>query len=191
MTPIATHLQQIADTLGVILPAFYRAQLEARQLTESTLLNDLTNLYGTNDLLGRNQDYELPRYLPGYLLIGDNSGGGGIIIRANGTADPAIYLCSLGSLAPEDMALLAHHWEEWAARGYEAETVLEESVAVQTAQQSGKIALRGEHQRLKLALREIEQQRTAGALALKDYLARKKTAQQALEQFEAAHKGQL
>jgi hypothetical protein len=71
-------------------------------------------LYGQDDLIGRNDTFEVARYLPGYLLIGDDSGGRGVFVHYVLPAYP-VYICDLGVLAEEELVPLAptlHHWVE-------------------------------------------------------------------------------
>ncbi|MBD9463937.1 hypothetical protein [Pseudomonas sp. Pdm06] len=71
-------------------------------------------LYGRDDLTERNETFEITQYLPGYLLIGDDSGSRGVLVHYELSAYP-VYLCDLGVLAEEDLVPLAptlHHWIE-------------------------------------------------------------------------------
>jgi hypothetical protein len=183
------QLQTIATTLAIQLPAFYIRLMVEKQMEDSVLLNDLTLLYGTKDIISLNQDYEIPRYLPDYLLIGNDSGGYGIVIKADGVPDNKIYLCPLGSLAEDDLAILAYDIDEWANRNYDSTEVVQESLSIRTFHQSETFVLRQKHQTLKLALRDIETRRSTGILSLKDYLQEKRTAQKALDHFETLHTG--
>ena len=70
-------------------------------------------LYGCNDIDERNDTFEVARYLPGYLLIGDDSGGRGVLVSCALPEHP-VYQCDLGSLAEEDLIPLAESLALWA-----------------------------------------------------------------------------
>lgn len=70
-------------------------------------------LYGRDDLTERNDTFEVAQYLPGYLLIGDDSGGSGVLVSCTHPEHP-VYLCDLGSLAEEDFIPLAASIHQWA-----------------------------------------------------------------------------
>ncbi|WP_051304967.1 hypothetical protein [Chitinilyticum litopenaei] len=73
-------------------------------------------LYHLDDLIERNDTFEISQYLPGYLLIGDDSGGRGILASCEHPGHP-VYICSLGSLAKNDFVLLAATLQQWQASG--------------------------------------------------------------------------
>lgn len=173
--------------MGLQFPEFYINFIVQNQVVDSTLLNDLTLIYGTADILSRNLDYEISIYLPGYLLIGNDGGDYGIVIKADGSPDNNIYLCPLGSLAEEDLAIIAYDIHEWALRNYDAVTILQESSHIREFHESDIFKLRLEYAVLKQALRDIEVRKSTGILSLKDYLLEKRAAQQVLNDFEVLH----
>jgi len=80
-------------------PALQREIDEAQSKTEMTLpasyvdllllCNGLRSsgclaLHEIGDLPARNEEYEVPEYMPGYFIIGDDSGGQAILIDAAG-----------------------------------------------------------------------------------------------------------
>lgn len=62
----------------------------------------------------RNLDYEVPEYLPGYFMIGDD--GGGIAILIN-TRDKRIYEADMGVMDERFAELSANSLEELLAIG--------------------------------------------------------------------------
>ena len=69
------------DASSIHFPPEYRALL---RLTNGLYSDGCLVLYAAEDLATRNQDYEVPTYLPDYLMIGDNSGGQAILIDRSG-----------------------------------------------------------------------------------------------------------
>ncbi|MDH6579851.1 SMI1/KNR4 family protein [Kitasatospora sp. MAP5-34] len=54
-------------------------------------------IYGPQDLLERNETYEVREYQPDWVLIGDDSGGHGLFMRRDGGAGAAVYSLDLGA----------------------------------------------------------------------------------------------
>jgi hypothetical protein len=75
------------------------------------LLDDGTHIYAPDEIGERNETFEVLEYAPGWVLVGDDSGGGGYLMRAAGSEfDPAdgrlaaeVYRLGLGALT-EDVA---------------------------------------------------------------------------------------
>lgn len=78
-----------AEDASSPFPPEYRALL---RLTNGLYSDGCLVLYATEDLATRNQDYEVPTYLPDYLMIGDDSGGQAILIDRSG----ALYEVGMG-----------------------------------------------------------------------------------------------
>jgi hypothetical protein len=70
-------------------------------------------LYSRDDLAERNDTFEVAQHLPEYLLIGDDSGGRGVLVSCVLPRHP-VYLCGLGSLMEEDFIPLAESIHDWA-----------------------------------------------------------------------------
>ncbi|WP_343743761.1 hypothetical protein [Chitinophaga sp.] len=174
-------LSQITTALGIPLPGAYARFLETEQLRESRLVTDLVNLYGTNDIVTRNQDYEVQRYLPGYLSIADDSGGCGIFLN---TTQPSltVYITGYGALDPGCMDVLSDDFLQWAQQGYSLE-VLREAPAFIAARQSPENLLRNERIKLHQALSALEAEKSR--MDLKTYLLRKRQLQQEIQDFDA------
>lgn len=93
------QIQAAAQALGVELPAFY-----ADFLRRSNGLDPVGRvlLYSTDDLAERNETFGVRTYAPGYLAIGDDSGGRAILIALDGP--PAVFVVDHGSMDPDDFA---------------------------------------------------------------------------------------
>jgi hypothetical protein len=77
------------------------------RMTPGLYLPDGTTIYGPHSIGERNETYEVAEYCPGWVLIGDDGGGNGYLMRATGNAfDPAqgrdafdVYVVDHGALA--------------------------------------------------------------------------------------------
>src|SRR5262245_27821858 len=83
--------QQIAEAeneMGVKFPEEYRRLLT---YSDGLFANDIVKLYSIDEIAERNSTYEVAEYLPGYLMIGDDSGGYGIFLDTGSNPSP-VYL---------------------------------------------------------------------------------------------------
>ncbi|MFF5965122.1 hypothetical protein ACFY64_15555 [Streptomyces collinus] len=60
----------------------------------------------------RNTAYEVAQYAPGFILIGDNSGGRGFLLCADGQGS-AVFSSDLGDLGPEDFEVESVDFASW------------------------------------------------------------------------------
>ena len=69
-------------------------------------------VYSAGCIGERNTTYEVAQYAPGFILIGDNSGGRGFLLRAD---DPgsAVFSSDLGDLGPEDFEVESVDFASW------------------------------------------------------------------------------
>lgn len=65
-------------------------------------------IHEVEDMLERNADYEVQMYLPGFFMIGDDSGGQAILVNQKGQ----IFEVGMGSMSEEDMTKIADSLEE-------------------------------------------------------------------------------
>lgn len=70
-------------------------------------------IYAPEDIAERNQTYELAQYLPDHLMVGDDSGGRGILLDSRG----AVWICGLGALFLDMRELLSPHLSQWVEQG--------------------------------------------------------------------------
>ncbi|WP_209313177.1 SMI1/KNR4 family protein, partial [Streptomyces lonarensis] len=57
--------------------------------------------YGPDVLPERNATYEVARWAPDWVLVGDDSGGAGLLMRRHGADRSSVYLLGLGALEPD------------------------------------------------------------------------------------------
>ncbi|MEV4573968.1 hypothetical protein AB0K16_12005 [Nonomuraea jabiensis] len=91
------------------LPASLLALWSVRDglLTESGVA-----VYSAGDIGERNATYEVARYAPGFLLVGDDSGGRGFLVRAD-DPDSAVFSSGLGDLEPAGFDIVSADLASW------------------------------------------------------------------------------
>ncbi|MGW9350815.1 DUF4303 domain-containing protein [Nocardiopsis flavescens] len=93
---------------GALAPAPNPAVAGVWRCTPGLYLPDGTAVYGPHSLAERNATAEVDRYAPGWVLVGDDGGGRGLLMRRTGPGfDPAagresaeVFLLDLGALCP-------------------------------------------------------------------------------------------
>ncbi|MBB5784622.1 hypothetical protein [Nonomuraea jabiensis] len=69
-------------------------------------------VYSAGDIGERNATYEVARYAPGFLLVGDDSGGRGFLVRAD-DPDSAVFSSGLGDLEPAGFDIVSADLASW------------------------------------------------------------------------------
>lgn len=70
-------------------------------------------IYAREHIAERNETYELAQYLPDHLMIGDDSGGRGVLVDSTG----AVWICGMGAWDLECREALAPDLPQWIAQG--------------------------------------------------------------------------
>lgn len=99
------------QALGHALPAYYVAFLE--EWSAATRGGQVL-LYGAEDLMERNANYETQQYCPGFITIGDDGGGRAVMLALDGL-DRAVYLVDHGTMQRDDFELAAEDFHTWLA----------------------------------------------------------------------------
>lgn len=99
--------------LGHALPAHYLRFLQDGQ---EGMRGEQVLLYGAESLMERNETYDTLQSCPGYITIGDDSGGRAVMLALDG-ASTAVYLVGHGSMQREDFELVAEDFHAWLADG--------------------------------------------------------------------------
>ena len=92
------QIEALAKELGFVLPNSYQNLLE---FTDGMLLDNGLSIYPTDVVKERNTTFEITSYCPHHLLIGDDSGGTGILISKLEN-DPIVVKSGFGDLMPPD-----------------------------------------------------------------------------------------
>lgn len=181
---------RLESALGLRLPAFYAQWARQIGLPQADYApNDWTVLYAWPDLPAMHQAYQVPRWLPGFVLVGSDGGDGGIFLRADGSGDSNIYRCGLGALAEDELAILAPSLTHWLRGGCDSQTPQWDARHLtQQLQDAAWQAARDQaavRAFLHAELARLDAARQAQALPLKDHLQRKRLLQALLAQAPA------
>ena len=107
-----SSIEEINKWAGGALPGYY---LEFLASHVEGIVGDLVLIYGTDSLIERNETHETREYCPGYLAIGDDSGGRVFLIARE--AKFTVYLSQMGSMDPHDFKSVSHNFRDWVATG--------------------------------------------------------------------------
>lgn len=69
--------------------------------TPGVLLDNGVHVYGPQAIWERNETFEVAEYAPGWVLIGDDSGGGGLFMRRHGRDRVSVFRLGLGAIEPD------------------------------------------------------------------------------------------
>jgi len=111
------EIEAAEQLLGCHFPPAYR---ELLRCSNGLLVGGdySLNLYSTAYLQERNVTYEVLEYGPdGWILIGDDGGGDGILLDCS-SPEGAVYKLGLGSLQREDAEMLASRLSAWVDEGF-------------------------------------------------------------------------
>lgn len=79
--------------------------------------NKGVKLYSIDEIQERNETYEVSEYLPGYVAVGDDSGGNLFLMKADSSSQ-TIYISDSGSLLlDENEDVLCDNFIEWIQNG--------------------------------------------------------------------------
>lgn len=84
--------------------------------TDGAFVGDLVRFYAPDELLERNETYETRAYCPGWLTIGDDSGGSAVVVAPDKWPTP-VYLVGHGSMSRADFVEVAEALDEWVRSG--------------------------------------------------------------------------
>ncbi len=70
-------------------------------------------IYAPEQIAERNQTYEVAQYLPNHLMVGDDSGGRGILVDSHG----AVWICGMGAFFEDCCEPLSPHLAQWVEQG--------------------------------------------------------------------------
>ncbi|MEG0882506.1 MAG: SMI1/KNR4 family protein [Janthinobacterium sp.] len=99
------------QALGRSLPTYYLRFLQDGQ---EGIRGEQVLLYGADSLMERNATYDTALACPGYITIGDDSGGRAVMLALDGM-DRAVYLVGHGSMQRDDLERVADDFHAWLA----------------------------------------------------------------------------
>ena len=73
-------------------------------------------IYGTEDIVERNETWEVHQYAHGYIAIGDDSGGRVFLMVAD-TASLQVIIADSGDINPSHAEVMTNDFVEWVSRG--------------------------------------------------------------------------
>lgn len=103
------EITQIETWTNVKLPAVYRNFLQKH---EESFFGDRVLLYPADYLIERNETFETKLYCPGYIAIGDDSGGRAFVISLSDESIP-VFVVGQGYMAPDGFERVADNFSNW------------------------------------------------------------------------------
>jgi hypothetical protein len=104
---------RIEEVLGIALPKDYRDFLVA---SNGMSIDGGVLVYGSDDLVDRNETFEVKDYMPGYVAIGD-SGEGAVFVMKLDSADSSVYAVDAGVMDAELMNTVGASLQDWMNKG--------------------------------------------------------------------------
>ncbi|WP_139177683.1 hypothetical protein [Ruania alba] len=110
MIPDPETTAELAEHTGPLAEPPHPDVAALWEIMPGLYLPDGSAIYGPHSLAERNDTYEVAEYSPGWVLIGDDGGGAGYLMRAltagapppDGVPRPGeVYLLDLGALCPD------------------------------------------------------------------------------------------
>jgi hypothetical protein len=118
LNPSATEIdiQIVEKRLNAILPIPYKELLLA---SNGLATNEGIVIYGTDDLLERNETWKTQEYAPGFVPIGDDSGGR--VFRMSLSDKEEILIVDSGDMTPDHAELISTNLIQWVLNGLRIE----------------------------------------------------------------------
>ena len=104
---------QIEQTMAIHLPQQYKNVLQEGNgfsLTNGVLI------YGTEEIIERNETWEVNEYAKGYVAVGDD-GGGMVFLMALEKEDCQVFVVDCGDMNPLHAKLVSSSLSEWLREG--------------------------------------------------------------------------
>jgi hypothetical protein len=108
-----TEIAAVEDIIGGVLPRSYRDLLKySNGFSEGGGLL----IYGTSDLVERNETWETKEYAEGYIAIGDN-GGGYVFLMLQYFDANEVFAVDAGDMNPQNSTLISSDFTQWISEG--------------------------------------------------------------------------
>lgn len=105
-------LHEIEAWVGQPLPQPYRTFLDSLPVEGS--IGDYVLLYGREIFVDKNEQTETKIYCPGFVTIGDDSGGGQFVLSLT---DGRVSLVDAGAMTPDCFQAVAEDFGSWLSSG--------------------------------------------------------------------------
>jgi hypothetical protein len=103
------------NTTGLTLPIVYQ---ELLLVTNGLTTPSGVVLYGTEDVIERNETWEVAKYAPGFIAIGDDSGGR-VLIMSECDNFTSVLIVDSGDMNPVNATILTTNFVDWINKGLE------------------------------------------------------------------------
>jgi hypothetical protein len=106
---MATSLSDVEEWAGQPLPKLYRTLLPSFR---DEVIGQQVLLYPLDYVIERNETFQSKVYCPGYIAIGDDSGGSAILISLD-DLECKLFMVDHGSMDPADFRSLNTTLDRW------------------------------------------------------------------------------
>jgi hypothetical protein len=106
---MADKIKTIETWAGCTLSPEY---LELLNKAGGKFIGESILIYGPDEVIERNETFESKEYCPGFLAIGDDSGGQAFIIALGKNSSP-VFAVDHGSMQPEDFVEVSPNIGHW------------------------------------------------------------------------------
>ncbi|KUF34864.1 MULTISPECIES: SMI1/KNR4 family protein [Lysinibacillus] len=118
--PATEHeILHVEKGLTFHLPQVYRYVL--KEMNGLSFTNGVL-IYGTVELLERNETWEVAEYAKGYIAIGDDGGGMVFLMNRQGE-DGHVFAVDCGDMNPQHATLITSDLNKWLQDGCQLETI--------------------------------------------------------------------
>ncbi|PRO42084.1 SMI1/KNR4 family protein [Bacillus sp. LLTC93] len=107
------HIKEAEFQLNMILPHAYKALLKH---TNGLSIGGELLLYGTEDIVERNETREVHHYANGYVAIGDD-GGGQVFLMQQAEEEKKVWIVDAGVMDPQHAELMTENLIKWVSDG--------------------------------------------------------------------------
>ncbi|MEH7014589.1 SMI1/KNR4 family protein [Neobacillus niacini] len=115
MSPASERdISSVENKMNVILPNSYKDLLRE---TNGLSVDGGILIYGTQDIIERNETWETQVYAQGYIAIGDD-GGGRVFLMHQGDKEEKVLIVDSGDMTPEHSDLVTSDFTQWAKSGF-------------------------------------------------------------------------
>ncbi|MDM5427184.1 SMI1/KNR4 family protein [Bacillus mycoides] len=107
------EIQEIEDVMKVELPNIYKGLLK---YTNGFSIGGGLTIYGTEDIIERNETWEVTEYANGYISIGDD-GSGNVFLMSQGADVQEVRAVDSGDMNPNHATVVTLDFSEWVNTG--------------------------------------------------------------------------